>query len=74
MTEKKENPFLVKVYVVMIRHNTARPGEPNRSIVAVKLSQKAAKTITDSIPGTYIERFIADKSEDLTSLFKKDVK
>lgn len=54
----------VKVYVVWQRmHRTAATlDKPNRRIVGVKLNRAAAQRIVDNIPGTWIEKFFADKA------------
>lgn len=71
---KRKDPFLVKVFLVILKLNTAKNGEPNRKIIDVKLSRKAAEAITNQLPGTYIERHVANRTEDLVSLFNKETK
>lgn len=53
----------VKVYVVYQRmHRTASSmHKPNLRVLAVKLNRASAQRIVDKIPGTWIEKFYADK-------------
>lgn len=55
------NSYGVKVYLVMLPNNVARPGEPNVKIIAYKLTRAAAQKIVDRVPGAYIEKGLADK-------------
>lgn len=68
---KHQKPFMVKVFLVIMRINTAHNNEPNRKIIDVKLNRKAAEAITNQIPGTYIEKHVADRSETLLSIINK---
>lgn len=52
----------VKVYLVFLPSNVAKPGEPNRSVIAAKLTREAAQSIVDNMPGAYIEKHLADKT------------
>ena len=52
----------VKCYVVLLKDNVALPGLPNVKVIAVKLTQQAAQLIVDGMPGSYIEKFFADKT------------
>jgi hypothetical protein len=52
----------IKTYVVLLRNNMARDGEPNSSIIAVKLTRAAAELVANSIAGTWIERHVATKN------------
>lgn len=54
-------PIAIKVYVVLQRDNLARDGQPNVSILAVRLTKKAAQEISDRIPGTKVEKHLAIK-------------
>lgn len=58
---KIKQPFKVKVYLVSIPINTAGKGDPNRKIIAAKLSWASAKSIKDHIPGAQVEKVYADK-------------
>lgn len=51
----------IKVYLVCMRRNLSKPGEPNVQIVAARLTHKAAQAIVDITPGTYIEKHVAVK-------------
>ena len=51
----------IKVYCVIERSNVARPGQPNRKIVAAKLTRKAAEEYVAEHPGTYVEKHVATK-------------
>lgn len=51
----------VKVYVVLQHQNLPLDGEPNRMIIAVKLTREAAQKVVNDIPGTYIEKHRANK-------------
>lgn len=57
--EKKSLFF--KVYLVVLPRNTAQGGEPNRIILAAKLTHSAAQAIVDQVPGAYIDKQFADK-------------
>lgn len=56
-----KGPFTPKIYLVIVKYHTEERTRPNRRVVAAKLTRKAAQHIADQIPGSYIERFIADK-------------
>lgn len=51
----------IKVYLVMLRHNLPKQGEPNVEVIAAKLTREAAEAIRAKQPGTYIEKHIATK-------------
>lgn len=58
---KEKRRIQVKVYLVCMRLNLARPGEPNIRIIAARLTRAAAQEIVDRTPGTYIEKMFASK-------------
>ena len=60
LTEKSK--LTVKVYVVCLRRNLFREGEPNIQLLAARLTRAAAQEIVDRTPGTFIEKLVADKS------------
>lgn len=49
----------IKVYLVIQTINLYHEGCPNRTVLAAKLTRKAAERVRDSIPGTYIEKYKA---------------
>lgn len=51
----------VKVYLVLQRHNLAKAGAPNVTVIAACLTRKAAQDIVDSMPGTFVEKHVASK-------------
>lgn len=51
----------IKVYLVCMRRNVAKPGEPNVQIIAARLTRSAAQAMVDATPGTYIEKHVAVK-------------
>lgn len=51
----------VKIYLVLLPDNVAKPGEPNRKIIGWKLTRASAEAIRDKWPGSYIVRGEADK-------------
>lgn len=51
----------IKVYLVCMRRNLPKPGEPNVEIIAARLTHSAAQSIVDTRPGTYIEKHVAVK-------------
>lgn len=52
-----------KTYVVLQKSFKQDPHHPNTKVVAVKLTEEAAQSVVDEIPGTYIERHIATKTK-----------
>jgi hypothetical protein len=52
----------VKIYLVLQRLNVFPEGSVNVRIIAAKLTRDAAQKIVDQMPGTYIERFWANKA------------
>jgi hypothetical protein len=65
MTTAIETPtkgkMQIKVYLVCIRNNVAKAGEPNTKILAARLTREAAQRIVDLTPGSYIEKQVAVK-------------
>ena len=51
----------IKVYLVMLPNNVAKPGEPNVTILAARLTREAAQKIVDVTPGSFIDKQVAVK-------------
>ena len=51
----------LKVYLVLLRNNVAREGQPNVQVIAVRLNHQAAQKIVDQTPGTFIQKHFATK-------------
>lgn len=49
------------VYLVTLAVAPGRPGDPNRQIVAAKLTRSAAERACREWPGSWIEKVTADK-------------
>lgn len=60
--EPKPKGVRQKTYVVLQKSFKSDPHRPNVKVIAVKLTEEAAQSVVDQIPGTYIERHIASKT------------
>ena len=58
---KRYEGMQIKAYVVLLPNNVAASGEPNREIIAVKLTREKADEVVAEYPGAYVERHIATK-------------
>lgn len=53
-TARKEG-VRIKTYLVMLRRNLARDGEPNVCVIDVKLTRSAADAIANQIAGAWVD-------------------
>lgn len=51
----------VKIYLVIQKVNLPKEGEPNRVVVAAKLTRSAADAIVNQVAGCYVHKIRADK-------------
>ena len=58
---RSKGRMAVKTYVVLQRISFPPEGKPNAKILNVKLTYAAAKKMVDSVPGTWIEKYLATK-------------
>lgn len=52
-----------KTYVVLQKTFKRDPHHPNVRVIAVKLTEEAARSVVAEIPGSYIERHVATKQK-----------
>lgn len=58
------NKFTIKVYLVVQRvHIGNARDKANREVIAVRLTLGSAQKLVDALPGTWIERHVANKDE-----------